>query len=67
MNLFYIVANLALGVHLWHGGWSLFQSLGWNNPRFNQARRWFALGFAGIVVAGNVSFAVAVLAGVISV
>ena len=50
-NLIYIVANLALFLHLFHGAWSLFQSLGWNNPRFNQARRWFALGFAGIVVA----------------
>ena len=29
-------ANLALGLHLYHGGWSLFQSLGWNNPRFNR-------------------------------
>ena len=67
MNLFYIVANLALFLHLWHGGWSLFQSLGWNNPRFNQARRWFALGFAGIVVAGNISICLGVLTGVISV
>ena len=31
----YIVANLALGIHLFHGAWSMFQSLGWNNPRFN--------------------------------
>ena len=67
MNLFYIVANLALFLHLWHGGWSLFQSLGWNNPRFNQARRWFALSFAGIVVAGNISICLGVLTGVISV
>jgi succinate dehydrogenase / fumarate reductase cytochrome b subunit len=67
MNLFYIVCNLALFLHLWHGGWSLFQSLGWNNPRFNQARRWFALGFAGIVVAGNISICLGVLTGVISV
>jgi succinate dehydrogenase / fumarate reductase cytochrome b subunit len=65
MNLFYIVANLALFLHLWHGGWSLFQSLGWNNPRFNQARRWFALGFAGVVVAGNIAICVGVLSGVI--
>jgi succinate dehydrogenase / fumarate reductase, cytochrome b subunit len=28
---FYLLANLALGVHLYHGGWSLFQSMGWNN------------------------------------
>jgi succinate dehydrogenase / fumarate reductase cytochrome b subunit len=63
--LFYIVANLALGVHLYHGGWSLFQSMGWNNPRFNRWRRWFAVGFAAVVVLGNVSFPVMVLAGVV--
>ena len=43
---FYLVANLALGVHLYHGGWSLFQSMGWNNRRFNHWRRAFAIGFA---------------------
>ena len=61
----YIVANLALGVHLFHGAWSLFQSLGLNNPRFNAWRRNFAAGFAAIVVIGNVSFPIAVLAGVV--
>ena len=66
MNLFYIVANLALFLHLWHGGWSLFQSMGWNNPRFNQARRWFALAFAAVVVGGNIALCVGVLSGVIA-
>ena len=61
----YIAANLALGVHLFHGAWSLFQSLGWNNPRFNAWRRNFAAAFAAIVVIGNVSFPIAVLAGVV--
>jgi succinate dehydrogenase / fumarate reductase cytochrome b subunit len=64
--LFYIVANLALGVHLFHGAWSLFQSMGWNNPRFNVWRRNFAAGFAAAIVIGNVSFPIAVLAGVVS-
>jgi succinate dehydrogenase / fumarate reductase cytochrome b subunit len=54
--IFYIVANLALGVHLFHGAWSLFQSLGLNHPRFNQWRIHFARGFAAIIVLGNVSF-----------
>ena len=36
----YILANIALGVHLFHGVWSMFQSLGWNNPRFNVWRRY---------------------------
>lgn len=66
VSLFYILANLALGVHLYHGAWSLFQSMGWNRRRFNAWRRYFAVGFAAIIVAGNVSFPIAVLAGVIS-
>jgi succinate dehydrogenase / fumarate reductase cytochrome b subunit len=62
----YIVANLALGLHLYHGAWSLFQSMGWNHPRFNRWRRWFAGAFAAVVMIGNVSIPVAVLTGVIS-
>jgi len=61
----YIVANLALGIHLFHGAWSLFQSMGWNNPRFNAMRRNFAAGFAALIVIGNVSFPIAVLAGIV--
>jgi succinate dehydrogenase / fumarate reductase cytochrome b subunit len=62
----YIVANLALGVHLFHGAWSMFQSLGVNNPRYNSWRRWFAVAFAAIITVGNVSFPIAVLTGVVS-
>ncbi|MGB2756810.1 MAG: succinate dehydrogenase cytochrome b subunit [Acidimicrobiia bacterium] len=62
---FYILANLLLGIHLYHGAWSLFQSLGVNNPRYNTLRRRFAQGFAAIIVIGNVSFPIAVLAGVV--
>jgi succinate dehydrogenase / fumarate reductase, cytochrome b subunit len=63
--IFYIVANIALGIHLFHGVWSLFQSMGWNNPRFNKWRRGLANGIATIVVVGNVSFPIAVLAGIV--
>ena len=42
--ILYIVANIALGIHLFHGTWSLFQSLGWNNPRFNKWRAGLAAG-----------------------
>lgn len=62
---FYVVANILLGIHLFHGAWSFFQSLGWNNPRFNAWRRGFAVGIATVVVVGNVSFPVAVLAGIV--
>jgi succinate dehydrogenase / fumarate reductase, cytochrome b subunit len=63
---FYLVANLALGIHLYHGGWSLFQSMGWNNRRFNHWRRAFAIGFAAIVTLGNLSFPLAVQFGIVS-
>lgn len=63
VGLTYVVANIALGFHLFHGAWSLFQSMGWNNPRFNRWRRNFAAGFATIVVLGNVSFPILIMAG----
>jgi succinate dehydrogenase / fumarate reductase, cytochrome b subunit len=56
----YVIANLALGIHIYHGAWSLFQSLGVNNPRYNKARTRFAQAFAAVVVVGNVSFPIAV-------
>lgn len=64
---FYVLANLLLGIHLRHGAWSIFQSLGWNNPRFNAWRWTFATGFAMVVVLGNVSFPIAVLLGIVKV
>jgi succinate dehydrogenase / fumarate reductase, cytochrome b subunit len=63
---FYLVANTALGFHLYHGVWSLFQSMGWNNRRFNHLRRSLAIGFTLIVVGGNLSFPIAVQLGVLS-
>jgi len=64
--LIYIVANLALGIHLFHGSWSLFQSLGLNNPRWNSWRRGFAVAFAAVVTVGNLSIPIAVQTGIIS-
>lgn len=61
----YVVANLALGLHIFHGAWSMFQTLGWNHPRFNHLRRLFAAGFAAVVTGGNVLFPVAVQVGLI--
>ena len=51
----YVVANLALGIHIFHGAWSMFQSLGVNNPRFNALRRSFATAFTAVIVVGNLS------------
>jgi succinate dehydrogenase / fumarate reductase cytochrome b subunit len=58
--ILYVIANLALGVHIYHGAWSLFQSLGVNNPRYNKMRTRFAQAFAAVIVVGNISFPIAV-------
>jgi succinate dehydrogenase / fumarate reductase cytochrome b subunit len=63
--VFYILANIALGIHLFHGTWSLFQSMGWSSPRFNSWRRGLATAVATVVVVGNVSIPIAVQAGII--
>jgi succinate dehydrogenase / fumarate reductase cytochrome b subunit len=61
----YIIANLALGLHLYHGVWSMFNSVGLNHPRFNAWRRYFATAFALLITIGNVSFPLMVMAGVV--
>jgi succinate dehydrogenase / fumarate reductase cytochrome b subunit len=63
--ILYVLANVALGFHLFHGVWSLFQSLGWNNPRFNPWRIGLARTIAGIVVVGNLSFPLMATVGVL--
>jgi succinate dehydrogenase / fumarate reductase cytochrome b subunit len=65
ISAFYIVAMIALGLHLYHGAWSLFQTLGLNHPLYNRARRWLATGFALLIVVGNIAMPVAVLAGLV--
>jgi succinate dehydrogenase / fumarate reductase, cytochrome b subunit len=61
--LVYIAANLALAVHLYHGAWSLFQSMGWQAGR--RWRRHFAIAFMLVVAGGNITFPIAVLTGVV--
>ncbi len=65
VSIIYIVANVALAMHLYHGAWSLFQSLGINNPRYNSLRRAFASGLAFAILVGNISFPIAVLTGLV--
>lgn len=50
----YLVGQLALGFHLYHGVWSLFQTLGINHPRYNQWRRPFAISISITLVLLNV-------------
>jgi succinate dehydrogenase / fumarate reductase cytochrome b subunit len=61
--IFYIVAMALLCMHLYHGLWSMFQSLGVNHPRYTPIIKRFAAAFAWFVAIGNISIPVAVLAG----
>ncbi|MEI2699465.1 MAG: succinate dehydrogenase cytochrome b subunit [Microthrixaceae bacterium] len=51
--LIYLVGNIALGIHLFHGAWSMFQSMGVNSPRYNGVRRAFAAGFVIVTIGMN--------------
>jgi succinate dehydrogenase / fumarate reductase cytochrome b subunit len=59
----YMLANVLLGVHLYHGLWSFFQSLGLDHPAYRNARRPFAVVFAIVVTVGFLAVPVGVLAG----
>src|SRR5262249_54729198 len=62
----YILANIALAIHIFHGAWSMFQSLGLNNPRWNIWRRWFAAGFATVIGVGYVSMPLLIVTGAVT-
>jgi succinate dehydrogenase / fumarate reductase cytochrome b subunit len=62
----YIVANLALGIHIFHGAWAMFNSLGVNNPRFNPWKRYFAGGFATVITLGYVSIPLLIVTGAVN-
>ena len=63
VSLFYIFAMILLGLHLRHGFWSMFQTLGVSHPRYMRMAHAAAWIFAALIVLGNISFPLAVLAG----
>ncbi len=65
ITLSYLVAMAFLGLHLWHGGSSWFQSLGLNHPIWNPFIRGFGPVLAVIVVAGNCSIPLSVWLGIV--
>ena len=65
VSLFYIFAMIALALHLRHGVWSMFQTLGVSHPRYLHWARVLAWAVAIVVFVGNVSFPLAVLAGMV--
>jgi succinate dehydrogenase / fumarate reductase cytochrome b subunit len=63
VSIAYILAMILLGMHLNHGLWSLFQSLGVGHPRYSAGLRRFANIFSILVVLGFISIPIAILAG----
>jgi succinate dehydrogenase / fumarate reductase cytochrome b subunit len=64
VTLFYIIAMVLLGMHLYHGLWSMFQSLGFAHPRYTPKLKAFAKFFTFILVLGFIAVPLAVLAGI---
>jgi succinate dehydrogenase cytochrome b subunit len=62
--LVYIVANMMVAFHLYHGMWSWLQTLGANHPKYNHWRQIFAAAFAGVVGGINIFLPLVVLLGI---
>jgi succinate dehydrogenase / fumarate reductase cytochrome b subunit len=61
----YIVSMAFLCLHLYHGLWSVFQSLGASHPRYTPVLQLGAKGIALLIFLGNISIPISVLAGVV--
>ncbi len=62
----YVIGVVALGFHLFHGIYSMFQSLGLSHPKYNEYRKDLAIGLSIILVAGFLSLPMAALATAMS-
>jgi succinate dehydrogenase / fumarate reductase cytochrome b subunit len=65
VSAFYIAAMVALGFHMYHGVWSMFQTLGVNTENASRVYRALATASSAIVVLGNISIPAAVLVGLV--
>jgi len=50
--LFYIAGAVFLGIHLTHGFWSAFQTIGWSNDSWRKRIEFVGKAFAFIIAAG---------------
>jgi len=65
VSAWYIFAICLLGLHLSHGLWSMFQSVGLAHPRITPYLRNAARGVALVIVLGYISIPISVLLGLI--
>lgn len=59
---FYLIAVVAVSVHLFHGIGSAFTSIGINSPKIQPLIKPLAIGIAGLVLVGNAFFPIMVQA-----
>jgi succinate dehydrogenase / fumarate reductase cytochrome b subunit len=64
--IFYLVAMVALGFHLYHGTWSMFQTLGLNNQVYTKPLRLLSLILAIVIAVGFALVPLAVMFGIVS-
>jgi succinate dehydrogenase / fumarate reductase cytochrome b subunit len=65
VSLSYIVAVSLLGLHLRHGLWSMFQSLGIHQPQHTARLKTAAAVIAVLIVLGYISIPISVLLGLV--
>ena len=65
VSAWYIFSMILLGLHIRHGAWSMFQSLGMNHPRHTPILQKAALVFSVVIVLGYVSIPASILLGLV--
>jgi succinate dehydrogenase / fumarate reductase, cytochrome b subunit len=65
VSIAYIIAMLLLGMHLSHGIWSMFQTLGFSHPRYTPIIKKLSALAAWAIVAGFISIPLSVMSGLV--
>jgi succinate dehydrogenase / fumarate reductase cytochrome b subunit len=66
ITVFYVIGVVLLCMHLYHGLWSMFQSLGISHPRYTPRLKKGAAVFAIVIAIGYLSIPIAAMAHLIS-
>jgi succinate dehydrogenase / fumarate reductase cytochrome b subunit len=64
--ILYIIVMIIIGFHLYHGAWSMFQTLGLNNQAYNGPLRVFSLVLSVVIAVGFAIVPLAVILGVVT-
>jgi len=63
---FYVFAMILLCMHLYHGVWSMCQSLGISHPRYTRKLKRASAILAILIAIGNCSIPIAVMTGLLT-